>query len=125
MTRLLKDESFINSTIPFLRSEYFHDRVDRVVFDSIVSYINKYNTNPSKDALIIELTEKNNLGKDYDSVVDLLNEVDKNDSEYDEKWLIDNAEKFCQDKAIYNSIMESIEILDGKTKKDREPFLIF
>jgi len=69
--------------------------------------------------LIIELTDKNNLGKEYDSVIDLIDEIDKNDSDYDDKWLVDNAEKFCQDKAIYNSIMESIEILDGKTKKDK------
>jgi len=69
--------------------------------------------------LIIELDEKNNLGKDYDSVVEMIDEINVNDSEYDKKWLIDNTEKFCQDKAIYNSIMESIEILDGKTKKDK------
>ena len=119
MTSLLKDESFINGTIPFLRSEYFHDRSERIVYDSIVSYITKYKTNPTKDALLIELTEKNNLGKEYDDVVEIIEEIDKDSSEFDSAWLIDNTEKFCQDKAIYNSIMESIEILDGKTKKDK------
>ena len=70
MTSLLKDESFIKSTIPFLKSEYFHDRTDRLVFDSICAYINKYNSNPTADALIIEINEKDNVGKDYDTVVD-------------------------------------------------------
>jgi hypothetical protein len=69
--------------------------------------------------LIIEINEQVNIGKDYDSVVDLINEINKADSDHDERWLIDTTEKFCQDKAIYNSIMESIEILDGKTKKDK------
>jgi hypothetical protein len=115
----LKDESFTKSVIPFLRSEYFHDKVDRVVFNSIVDYVNKYNSNPTADALIIEINEQVNIGKDYDSVVDLINEINKADSDHDERWLIDTTEKFCQDKAIYNSIMESIEILDGKTKKDK------
>ena len=119
MTSLLKDESFIKSTVPFLKEEYFHDNVERIVFNSIIEYINKYNTNPSKDALSIEITEKSNVGKEYDSVISLLDELDQNNSDHDEKWLMDATEKFCQDKAIYNSIMESIQILDGNTKKDK------
>jgi replicative DNA helicase len=119
LTSLLKDESFIKSTIPFLKGEYFHNNADRVVFESIVDYVNKYNSNPTSDALIIEINEKDDVGKDFDSVVDLINEIAKADSDHDEKWLIDTTEKFCQDKAIYNSIMESIEILEGKTKKDK------
>ena len=48
-----------------------------------------------------------------------MNELDQNTAEHDEKWLMDTTEKFCQDKAIYNSIMESIQILEGQTKKDK------
>jgi len=70
--------------------------------------------------LLIELTENDNLGKEYESVVEVFEEIDATSiDDLDSKWLTDNAEKFCQDKAIYNSIMESIEILDGKTKKDK------
>ena len=119
LTSLLKDELFINSTIPFLKSEYFHDRSERIVFEAVVSYINKYKSNPTKDALLIELQEKNNLGKDYDTVVEIIEEIDSAQADFDPEWLIDNTEKFCQNKAIHNSIMESIEILDGKTKKDK------
>ena len=36
-----------------------------------------------------------------------------------EDWLLDETEKFCQDKAVYNAIMESISIIDGKTDKGR------
>ena len=119
MTSLLKDELFINSTIPFLKGEYFHDRSERIVFEAVVSYINKYKSNPTKDALLFELHEKNNLGKDYDTVVEIIEEIDSAQADFDPEWLIDNTEKFCQNKAIHNSIMESIEILDGKTKKDK------
>lgn len=120
MTSLLKDESFMKTALPFLRSEYFHERSERIVFDSIVDYVNKYQSNPTKDALLIELTENDNLGKEYESVVEVFEEIDATSiDDLDSKWLTDNAEKFCQDKAIYNSIMESIEILDGKTKKDK------
>lgn len=119
MTNLLKDESFTKTTLPFLQSEYFHERSERIVFESIIEYVNKYQTNPSKESLLIELTDKHNLGKDYDDVVEVIETISKADVNTDRNWLIDNTEKFCQDKAIYNSIMESIEILDGKTKKDK------
>ena len=110
----------MKTALPFLRSEYFHERSERIVFDSIVDYVNKYQSNPTKDALLIELTENDNLGKEYESVVEVFEEIDATSiDDLDSKWLTDNAEKFCQDKAIYNSIMESIEILDGKTKKDK------
>lgn len=117
MTSLLKDESFIKSTIPFLKSEYFHDNVDRIVFSSIVDYVNKYNTNPTSEALIIEIDRKNG-GPDLDSAVELVGELDKADSDHDKKWLIDTTEQFCKDKAMHNAMMEGIEILQGNTKKD-------
>ena len=117
MTSLLKDESFIKSTIQFLKSEYFHDNVDRIVFSSIVDYVNKYNTNPTSEALIIEIDRKNG-GPDLDSAVELVGELDKADSDHDKKWLIDTTEQFCKDKAMHNAMMEGIEILQGNTKKD-------
>ena len=117
MTSLLKDESFIKSTMPFLKSEYFHDNVDRIVFSSIVDYVNKYNTNPTSEALIIEIDRKNG-GPDLDSAVELVGELDKADSDHDKKWLIDTTEQFCKDKAMHNAMMEGIEILQGNTKKD-------
>jgi replicative DNA helicase len=119
LTNLLKDESFTKTTLPFLRSEYFHDRSERIVFESIINYVNKYRSNPSKDSLLIELTDKNDLGNDYDDVVEVIETISKADASTNKEWLIDHAEKFCQDKAIHNSLMESIEILDGKTKKDK------
>ena len=120
MTSLLKDESFMKTALPFLRSEYFHERSEKIVFDSIVDYVNKYQTTPTRDALIIELNENDNVGKDYDNVVEVLDDMDSMTvDDLDPDWRIDHTEKFCQDKAIYNSIMESIQILDGKTKKDK------
>ncbi len=120
LTSLLKDESFMKTALPFLRSEYFHERSERIVFDSVVDYVNKYQTTPTRDALIIELNENDNVGKDYDTVVEVLDDMDSMTvDDLDPKWRIDHTEKFCQDKAIYNSIMESIQILDGKTKKDK------
>ena len=35
------------------------------------------------------------------------------------EWLTEQTEKFCQEKALHNAILESIQILDGKTKTDK------
>ena len=38
----------------------------------------------------------------------------------------DETEKFCKDKAVYNAIIRSIEIIDGKSKNETKmPFQIF
>jgi archaellum biogenesis ATPase FlaH len=42
-----------------------------------------------------------------------------NKSDTDEEWLLKQTEKYCQDKAIYNAIMESIQVIDGKSDKDK------
>jgi hypothetical protein len=48
--------------------------------------------------------------------IELLNELNQAKEEPTEtSWLIDQTEKFCQDKAIYNAIMESVGILDNKS----------
>jgi replicative DNA helicase len=119
LTSLLKDESYLKRTIPFLRSEYFHEKEERIVFDTIVDYVNKYNTNPTVDSLLIEIEERNDIGgNDYDSAVEIVNDISKADSDNDDQWLIDTTEKFCQKQALQNSLMESIEIMAGKSKKD-------
>jgi archaellum biogenesis ATPase FlaH len=49
-------------------------------------------------------------------IVDYLGEI-KTQSEVPQmEWLLDNTEKFCQEKAIYNAVLDSIHILDGKDK---------
>ena len=71
---------------------------------------------PTKEALIIELEENKELTDDeFDGIGETLSELDIEDT--DEEWLLDRTEKFCQDKAIYNAIRESISILDDSEKK--------
>ena len=50
-----------------------------------------------------------------------MNEISKESDEYTELgWLLDTTEKFCQDKAVYNAVVESIGILDNPNgKKDK------
>ena len=116
LANLALNEEFARKVVPFLKPEYFHDSVDRAVFDVIDSYSKKYNKFPSKEALGIELSRRDNLSEDtFKSCTEFVEGMELDDTDFD--WLVDQSEKFCQDKAIYNAIMKSIQVLDDKTGK--------
>ena len=54
---LLYNEEFSRRVAPFLKSEYFHDPVERMVFSSTQNFIMEYNALPTKEAIIIDLNK--------------------------------------------------------------------
>ena len=116
---LLTNEDYARKTIPFLKVEYFHDRSERVVFELIDNYVKEYNAFPTKAALLVDLGNKDNISDDdLKQCEEIVQEITLEPaSNNDIDWLVDNTEKFCQDKAIYNAIRESISIMDDKTGK--------
>ena len=123
LKHLIHDDEYARKTLPFLSGQYFSDQSEKTVFDEIRKYITKYNTLPTVEAITIELDDRSNLtGDQHKKVTELIYEL--TNAEFDKKdttWLVDATEKFCQEKAIYNAIMESIQILDesGKSKHDK------
>lgn len=111
----MKNESFTRRVLPFLKSEYFTNEVERNIFNEIRDFTLKYNNLPTADALLIEVDSLRNLtadqAKDASTLIKDLNS-DKVETNVD--WLLDSTEKFCQEKAIYNAIMQSIEIMNNK-----------
>ena len=119
LRNLLTNEPFMRKTIPFLRSEYFHDAVQRTVYEEISSFVEKYNQCPTQESLSIDLSKKKLSDEIFKGSVGLINELTPEEPATDLQWLCDQTEQFCQDKAVYNSIMKSIEIFDGKAKEDK------
>ena len=109
----------MRKTIPFLRSEYFHDTIQRTVFDEIFTFVQKYNKCPTQESLSIDIAKKKLSDDVFKGSVGLINELIPEEPATDLQWLCDQTEAFCQDKAVYNSIMKSIEIFDGKAKEDK------
>lgn len=116
---LLTNEDYARKTIPFLKVDYFHDRSERVVFELIDNYVKEYNAFPTKAALLVDLGNKDNISDDQlKQCEEIVHEITQEQAtSNDIEWLVDNTEKFCQDKAIYNAIRESISIMDDKTGK--------
>lgn len=114
---LLYSEEYSRKCLPFLKSEYFHEQSYKTVFELIQKYIQQYNGIPAKDTLIIELQNLNGINElTYKSSKDVIESLNS-DSITQIEWLTDSTEKFCQDKAVYNAIMQSIQIIDDKGGK--------
>ena len=114
LQNLVFDEDFMRQVTPFLKDEYFNG-TDQVLYKTIKTFIDKYNACPTKEALTISLQNSNLNEEAFKDVNQLLSELEKSDS--NKEWLNAETEKFCKDKAVYNAILKSIEIIDGRDKK--------
>ena len=114
---LLHNEEYGRKVLPFLQPEYFTERDERVVFDAVAEFFSKYNKPPSVETLLIDLSKKDGLNEaEFKSVQTVIRSLADNNT-IDDKWLLDTTETFCKDKAVYNAIMESIQIIDGKSQR--------
>jgi len=114
LSNLVHNEDYARKVIPFCDKEYFQDRNERVIYDLIDDYIKQYNARPTKEALAIDLDQRGDIGDDqYKEITNIITSLET-DSSTDLDWLLDQTEQFCQEKAVYNAIMQSIQILDGK-----------
>ena len=117
---LLHRPDFTRRVQPFLKQEYFHDPCEKRLFNTVSEFIEKYATAPTREALKIILNQQDGLSQgEFDECVKLVECLEKSGEEPDEEWLVDQTEKFCKDKAVYNALMESIELLDEKKAKGR------
>ena len=116
LRNLIHNEDYTRKVLPFLKSEYFQDRSERVVFSEIQKFVSQYNKRPTKETLQIDLNKRKDLNEDeYKKIVELISTLDPQDVDLD--WLVNTTEKFCKDRAVHNAVMEGIHILDGKDKK--------
>ena len=104
------NEDYTRSVIPHLKVRYFEEPY-RAVFSEIIGFVTKYNKLPSADALSIELKNNPKIGSDS---LALIPEISVQKDEQTIEWLSEKTEKWCQDRAIYLAIMDSINIIEGK-----------
>ena len=125
-SNLVTNEEYGRKVIPFLKEEYFSDYESKVIFNLIDSYAKQYNSFPSKEALAIDLTNHSGVNQGvFDKCKDIISSIAPDSTKIE--WLVDQTEKFCQEKAIYNALMQSIQIIDdkdGKTSKGAIPQIL-
>ena len=113
---LIQNDTYTRKVIPFIKSEYFTESSEKLIFEEISNYFDKYTKSPTVEALLINL---DNVTSQGDAIVksskQLVENIKTDDTPLD--WLIDETEKWCKDRAIYIAVMDSIEVLDEKSKR--------
>jgi len=116
LKNLLENDNYTRKVIPFLKKDYFEGQ-SKIIFDLILNYVAKYNKLPTPEILKIEVDTINMSDEQYRSTLESIEEIQKETQKVDDTWLLDNTEKWCQDRAIYLAIMKSIQIIDGKDQQ--------
>ncbi len=127
LSKLITEETYLRSVLPFLKDEYFDTVPHQVLFNEINEYVTEYNTPPETTALKIEIDKRRDLSAEVVKEIEdfLDNKID--DTQYNDEWLMDTTEKWCKERAIYLALMESIKIADGQDKtrtKDAIPHIM-
>ena len=116
LRNLLTNEPYMRKVVPFLKKEYF-EGVYQHIFTEVTKFVTKYNKLPTLEAFKIEIDQSDRISDQmYTHAIDILPNIFERKDE-NMQWLLDTTEKWCQDRAVYRAIMESISIIDGKHEK--------
>ena len=118
LKNLVQSESFTRKVIPFLKEEYFSESDEKTVFNEVVSYFDKYTKPPTVEALLINLDNNTSLNDgQLSNAKTIVDSISKDSEETPTEWLVEETEKWCQDRAIYIAVMDSIEVIDKKSQR--------
>ena len=116
ISSLFFNEEYTRKVLPFIKEEYFSNRVEQLLFGEVFGFIEKYNNLPTKDAILIELNSRRDINEEeLQHIKDYVVSVEN--TEADGQWLLNTTEKFCKDRAVHNAVLAGIKILDNKDKK--------
>lgn len=115
LQNLIKNEEYCKQVIPFVKNEYFETEAEKHIHNSICEYVSKYVTVPTIDAIYIDLSSKTNISEHAEKEIDaLLGRIKEDHPVTSQKWLFDETEKYCQERAVYNGLTASVEIFEKK-----------
>ena len=116
LRNLICNEQYYRKVVPFIKADYFQEYNEKILFEEIADFAAKYDKAPTKEVLTINLQSRGDLTEEtFKDTLSGLNSLSDDWIDYD--WLLDATEKWCQDRAIYNALMQSIKIADGGDKK--------
>ena len=117
LSQLLHNEDYTRKVFPFLKDEYFDNPVDQSIYRIIRYYVETYHKRPNQDVLRIELEKAKGIPEEIFKQCKELIENLKESESHEIEWLIETTEKWCKDRAIYNGLVQSLAIAQGKDKK--------
>ena len=118
LSNFFYNEDFTRKALPFVKTDYFTNRTERLLYEEIDKFVQQYKNLPTKETILIEFGNRKDINEEELRLVkDLVNSFTNENS--DLQWLLDTTEKFCKDRAVHNAVLSGIKILDGKDKKQQ------
>lgn len=126
---LTTNRDYVNKVIPFIKPEYFEDKLEQRIFSYILNFVNEYNTLPNESVIEYEASQDKKLNdKELEEISELWNDIQKQETDgVTSNWLVDITEEWCKERAIFLAVSESITIITddkNKHKKNEIPDLL-
>jgi len=116
LRNLLYNEEYARKVVPFIKDEYFEEQNQKIIYQEVSSFLQKYDKLATKEILYIEVEKRSDINDtSFRDISDIISSLDNEIGEIE--WLVDSTEKWCRDRAIYLALMESIQLADGKDEK--------
>jgi replicative DNA helicase len=113
LRNLLHNEEYLRKVVPFIKSDYFEDSQQKIIFEEVLNFVSEYNQPATKEVLCIEVEKRQDINDTtFNEITKLISYLEDVPTDFD--WLVDTTEKWCRDRAIYLALMESIALADGK-----------
>jgi len=110
-------DEYFRLVLPFIKTEYFIEPVERIIFEEISNFVELYNKVPSDEVIIIAVKSRTDITEELFQQFAVYMKRLANFGVVHLEWLIDKTEEWCRDRAIYLALMESIKLADGKDDK--------
>ena len=115
LSNLIHDEEYSRKVIPFLKKEYFADRIESIVSEEIFKFFETFTKLATPEILSIEISNRRDINAtELTQAQTLVESLSHN--EIDQNWLLEHTESFCKQRAVYIAILDSIQIMEGKDK---------
>lgn len=115
---LIFRESYARRVLPFIEVDYFNSKAEKTIFQIITKYYEDYDSPPTPEIVAIHVRESKKLNEDEaNDAIEYLSEINVEETTYNEEWLVNRTEDFCKDRALYNSVFQSINIINGEDRK--------
>lgn len=116
LSNLIHNEEFCRKVVPHLKTDYFSERKEAAIASLLIKFFEEYNKPASPEVVQIEIGNlKGFTDKEVPEMMEYAKQLDK--EEPNQEWLLGQTEKFCKDRAVYNAILNSIKIIDGRDKQ--------
>lgn len=113
LSGLINNPQYTQKALPYIKDEWFEDQPEKELFQRIKTYIDKYNNNPTQESLLVAIADSKMEEGLFNKTVETLSTLEYNPLT-ETQWLVDETEKWGQERAIYLALMKSISIADGE-----------